>query len=129
MDGIKKLILKFFAIEFILMLIANIVFVFSQKGTFGVGFFILHTPIVLQYLIIIISLFIPESINTHITIIKVILLLNIDIPLQVLYLGSCLLFGFSLEDAYDIYQYYSLAVSIVLKIILFKQLNKLKELL
>lgn len=127
MDEIKKLILKFFAIEFILMLIANTVFVFSQKGIFGVGFLIIHTPIVLQYLLMRASLFIPGCINSHITIIKVILLLNIDIPLQVLYIGSCILFWFKLEDAYDIYQYYSLAVSIVLKIILFKQLNKLKE--
>lgn len=121
MDGIKKLILKFFAIEFILMLIATI-FVFSLKGILGI-----ILPIVLQYLLMRASLFIPGCINSHITIIKVILLLNIDIPFQVLYIGTCILFGFKLEDAYDIILYYTLAVSIVLKIILFKQLNKLKE--
>ncbi len=121
MDEIKKLIIKFFTIELILMLIA-IIFVFPLKGILGI-----ILPIVLQYLLMRASLFIPGCINSHITIIKVILLLNIDIPFQVLYIGTCILFGFKLEDAYDIYLYYTLAVSIVLKIILFKQLNKLKE--
>lgn len=121
MDEIKKLIIKFFTIELILMLIA-IIFVFSLKGILGI-----ILPIVLQYLLMRASLFIPGCINSHITIIKVILLLNIDIPFQVFYIGTCILFGFKLEDAYDIILYYTLAVSIVLKIILFKQLNKLKE--
>lgn len=64
MDEIKKLILKFFVIELVLMFIANTVLILTSidntvsffEGVFSVGFLILHTPIVLQYLLMRISL-------------------------------------------------------------------------
>ena len=125
MNEIKKLIIKYSAIELIMILIASAISWHVDNGRFGFGFFIIHTPIILQYLLMRISLIIPNSVNTHITIIKVILFLNIDVPLQFLFFVCCIIFGFTL-DADAIYEYCCLAVSIILKIILFKKLNKLK---
>lgn len=126
MNEIKKLIIKYSAIEFIMILIATTILLLTRNDEFRFGIFMMLIPIILQYLLMRITLFIQNSVNNHITIIKVVLFLNIDILFHVLYFGSCIMFGFTL-DAWDIFTYYCLAVSIVLKIILFKQLNKLKE--